>query len=132
MNMALPEYQELRRKLGKQLRSPQQLNSFFAADCEIVKIAAKKFITTSMDAIGEEIAIGLYQDVETWAWMTVMNSVSDLAASGSAALGISISTEWALVPRPNSSGGFSLPFIGPVSRRRFRFWAVIRVMQKIM
>lgn len=95
MNMALPEYQELRRKLGKQLRSPQQLNSFFAADCEIIKVAAKKFITTSLDAIGEEIAIGLYQDVETWAWMTVMNSVSDLAASGSAALGISISTEWA-------------------------------------
>ncbi len=91
----LREYKNLKKILGTQIRSKNQCNRLFESDCEIVKVGPKNFITTSTDSIGEEITIGLYKEVETWAWMTVMSSVSDLCASGSKPLGLTISTQWA-------------------------------------
>lgn len=91
----IKEQIELKKILGSQLRSAKQLNGFFEADCEIVKLGPKNFLVTSMDSLGEEMSIGLYKDVETWAWMTVMSSVSDLAASGASAIGMTLSTQWA-------------------------------------
>lgn len=89
------EYSELKKLLGPQVRSRKQVNDLFEADCEIVHVGPRNFITTSTDSIGEEITIGLYREVETWAWLTVMSSVSDLAASGSSPLGLTLSTQWA-------------------------------------
>jgi thiamine monophosphate kinase len=90
----LKEMTDLKFAMGTQLRSSQQLNHFYHADCEILKLDSKNYLTTSCDSIGEEITIGLYRHVQTWAWLTVMNSVSDLAASGSKALGLTLSTQW--------------------------------------
>lgn len=89
------ELTELKKTLGSQLRSSQQTNGLFESDCEIVKLAAKNFLVTSMDSLGEEITIGLYKELKTWAWMTVMSSVSDLAASGASPIGLTLSTQWA-------------------------------------
>lgn len=89
------EFLHLKNALGSQLRSPKQINKLFESDCEIVQLGPKNFITTSMDSIGEEISVGLYKKISTWAWITVMSSVSDLAASGSTPLGLTLSTQWA-------------------------------------
>ena len=91
----LREYSELKMTLGAQIRSPRQINGLFEADCEIVKVGPKNFITTSTDSMGEEITMGLYKDPETWAWLTVASSVSDHCASGAHALGLTLSTQWA-------------------------------------
>lgn len=89
------ELTELKKTLGSQLRSSKQVNGIFESDCEIVKVGPKNFVVTSTDSLGEEITIGLYKDLPTWAWMTVMSSVSDLAASGASALGLTVSAQWA-------------------------------------
>jgi thiamine-monophosphate kinase len=88
------EYTELKKTLGSNLKSPLQVNKLFEADCEILKLAPKKYLTTSIDSISEEIDLGLYREIETWGWMTVMSSVSDLAASGSTPLGLTIAAQW--------------------------------------
>ncbi|MFA6238171.1 MAG: AIR synthase related protein [Bacteriovorax sp.] len=88
------EYMELKKSLGNGLRSPLQVNKLFEADCEILKLSSKNYLATSIDSISEEIDLGLYKEVETWAWMTVMSSVSDLAASGTSPLGLTIAAQW--------------------------------------
>ena len=91
----IKELVELKKLLGSQLKSAKQVNGLFESDCEIIKTGSKNFLVTSMDSLGEEITIGLYKELQTWAWMTVMSSVSDLASSGASALGITLSTQWA-------------------------------------
>lgn len=88
------EYMELKKSLGTGLRSPLQINRLFEADCEILKLAPKRYLATSIDSISEEIDLGLYKEIETWAWMTVMSSVSDIAASGTTPLGLTIASQW--------------------------------------
>jgi thiamin-phosphate kinase len=88
------EYQELKKTLGTKVKSKQQINRLFEADCEILKLSAKNYLSTSIDSISDEIDVGLYKEIETWAWMTVMASVSDLSASGSTPLGLTLSTQW--------------------------------------
>lgn len=90
----LREYTQLKNTLGESLKSPLQVNKLFEADCEILKLAENKYLTTSIDSVGEEIDLGLYKQIETWAWMCVMSSVSDLAASGSTPLGITLAAQW--------------------------------------
>lgn len=88
------EKNALENVLGKQQRHNQQLNSLFAADCEILKLNSKQYLCTSMDSISEEVTIGLYKSPALTAWMSIASSVSDLAASGSNALGLTLSTQW--------------------------------------
>lgn len=88
------EFKELKKSIGNKVKSSRQLNSLFESDCEILKIAGNKFLATSIDSISDEIELGLYKEIETWAWMAIMSSVSDLAASASTPLGITLSTEW--------------------------------------
>lgn len=88
------EYNELKDVLGTKGKNSRQLNKLFQSDCEIIKLSPKKFLATSIDSLSDEIELGLYKNIETWAWLTVMSSVSDLAASGAAPLGLTISTQW--------------------------------------
>lgn len=90
----LPEYFEIKKHLGKQVKSSHQLNRLFDSDCEIIRTSQSGYLTSSIDSVAEEISIGLYKEPETWAWMTVMSSVSDLAASGSTPHGLMLSAQW--------------------------------------
>lgn len=90
----LPEYFEIKKNLGKQLKSSHQLNDLFESDCEIMRTSRSGYLTSSIDSLAEEISIGLYKEPETWAWMTVMSSVSDLAASGSTPHGLMLAAQW--------------------------------------
>jgi thiamine-monophosphate kinase len=88
------EYKDLKSVLGTRSKNSKQLNKLFESDCEILKLGPKRFLATSIDSISDEIELGLYQNIETWAWLTVMSSVSDLAASGASPLGLTVSTQW--------------------------------------
>lgn len=89
----ISEFTELTALLKKFPRSSQQTHKLFEADCEIVKIASG-FLACSVDSIGEEIDIQLYRDPELWGWMTVVSSISDLAASGSQGIGLLLANQW--------------------------------------
>ncbi|OQW48177.1 MAG: hypothetical protein A4S09_13795 [Proteobacteria bacterium SG_bin7] len=91
---SIKEYRDLLILTRKLPRHQQQINNLFEADCEIVKINSKYYFTATTDSIGEEISMGLYTDPETWGWMTVISSVSDLAASGSSCVGLLVSSQW--------------------------------------
>ena len=88
------EHFELSRLLGRLPRSPLQKNQLSSSDVEILKIRKDFYLTSSTDSVADEISSGLYEDPSTWAWLTIMSSVSDLAASGSKALGLLLSTQW--------------------------------------
>lgn len=89
----IKEYQELLPLLRQMPRSSMQTNQLFEADCEILKLGTQ-YLAVSTDSIGEEIDLSIYQDPYMWGWMTVVNSISDLAASATSPLGILISNQW--------------------------------------
>lgn len=89
------ERRELRRILGEMPRSPKQTNGLFEADAEILRLGPREWLVSSTDSIGEEVTLKLYREPETWGWMSVMSSVSDLAATGTSALGLLLSAQWA-------------------------------------
>jgi len=74
-------------------RSPRQLNSLQGTDAEIVEWPdhGARQLAVSTDSIIEEISSGLYDDPYLVGWMTVMASLSDLAAVGSVPIGLLIS-----------------------------------------
>lgn len=90
----LRERRELKALLRSMPRSPLQRNGFFESDAEILRWDAAHDLVATTDALSEEIAIGLYRDPFTWGWLCVMNSVSDLAATGADGLGALLSCEW--------------------------------------
>ena len=90
---SLREFKEVFQITKNSPRSKKQINKIFESDCEILKFN-NKYFCSSTDAIGEEISIELYKDPFLWGWMTVMSSISDLAASGAKPLGLLISTQW--------------------------------------
>src|SRR4051812_8530390 len=89
------EYKNLNDVLGRPPRSPHQLNAPFESDCEIFKVAGG-YQGCSTDMVSEEILLGLYQRPETWAWIAVMTSVSDLAASALKPQGLTMACQWAV------------------------------------
>ncbi len=74
-------------------RSPLQINQLHGTDAELLSVphAGEFSIAVTVDTIAEEIAAGLYEDPYLIGWMTVMASMSDLAAVGADPLGIIIS-----------------------------------------
>lgn len=62
-------------------RSNGQMNSPFHSDSEVLKLP-EGFLGVSVDAVSEEIDLGLILDPTTLGWMTVTASVSDLSAIG--------------------------------------------------
>ena len=89
------EYQDLQKLYHHSPKNLHQLNHFNSGDTEIVKLKEDLFLTSSTDSIAIEIHSKLYRDPETWGYMAVANSVSDLAASGTKPIGILISAQWA-------------------------------------
>ncbi len=71
-------------------RSPDQFNQIMESDAELVPVAGcdGKVLAITTDSIVEEIAAGLYDDPYIIGWMTVMASISDLAAVGAEPLGV--------------------------------------------
>jgi len=72
------------------VRAPDQLNSLLESDAELIPIPQcdGKVLAVTADSIVEEIATGLYEDPYLIGWMTVVSSLSDLAAVGARPLGI--------------------------------------------
>ena len=64
------------------------------ADCEIIQLQKNRFLSISTDSIAIEIHSGLYRDPETWGYLAVANSASDLATTGAKPLGMLISAQW--------------------------------------
>lgn len=91
---SLRERAQLKQLLKDTPRSPKQLNKLFTSDVEILKTPSG-YLAISTDSLSQEIAIQLYRSHFLQGWMAVMNSVSDLAASGTEPLGLVMSTEWA-------------------------------------
>jgi len=86
------------------------MNGLFLADCEILK-RKNSYLCSSTDSLAEEIDIKLYRDPFTWGWMTVMSSVSDLAASGASPLGFLMANQWAYQTQ---------------QKTKLRFWTGVR------
>lgn len=88
------EYTELSHLLQNPLRSPRQLNSLFTADVEILKLKRNFYFAITTDSISDEISWNLYRSPETWGWMTVIASISDMAASATIPSGVVINSLW--------------------------------------
>lgn len=75
-------------------RAPIQVNRSHETDAELIEIQGNPdvYLAATIDTVAEEIAVGLYQDPYTMGWVTVMASLSDLAAVGARPLGLVIST----------------------------------------
>lgn len=69
-------------------RSPIQANKLLESDAEIISLKDGTFLAITLDGIVEEIHTGLYKDSYLLGWMTVMASISDLAAVGASPLGL--------------------------------------------
>ena len=70
------------------IRSPDQKNELLGSDAEIIRLKDGTYLAVTVDSIVEEIAVGLYSNPYLIGWMTVMASISDLAAVGAKPLGI--------------------------------------------
>jgi thiamine-monophosphate kinase len=85
-------------------RSPNQINHIHQSDAELLSIPGDEqhCLATTVDTIVEEITLGLYRDPYTMGWVTVMASLSDLAAVGADPLGLLI----AVSMRPGCDSDF--------------------------
>ncbi|MEW6607884.1 MAG: thiamine-phosphate kinase [bacterium] len=76
------------------LPAPYQANKPHQSDAELIELPQdpQHYLAVTIDTVAEEISLGLYQEATTMGWVTVMASLSDLAAVGANPLGIVIST----------------------------------------
>lgn len=88
------EYQGLKQLYKQSPRNPRQINSFNTSDTEIIQIRKDLFLVSSTDSLAVEIHSGLYKSADTWGYLSVVNSISDLAASGAKPIGVLVSTQW--------------------------------------
>jgi len=74
-------------------RAPDQINAPRESDAELVPLPgdANACLAITIDTVAEEIRAGLYQDPYTMGWVTIMASLSDLAAVGAEPVGVVIS-----------------------------------------
>lgn len=74
-------------------RSPEQANATHESDAELVALPGlpDHYLAITVDTVAEEIQRGLYRDPYTMGWITVMASLSDLAAVGAEPLGVVVS-----------------------------------------
>jgi len=80
-----------------------QVNKPHESDAELVEMGdGSSLLAVTIDTVSEEIAQGLYRDPFTMGWVTVMASLSDLAAVGARPLGLVISVSL----EPDREGSF--------------------------
>jgi thiamine-monophosphate kinase len=74
-------------------RSPAQANAPHESDAELIEVPGlpERYLAITIDTVSEEILAGLYREPYTMGWVTVMASLSDLAAVGADALGLVVS-----------------------------------------
>jgi thiamine-monophosphate kinase len=74
-------------------RAPRQANAPHESDAELIEIPddPDRYLAITIDTVAEEIRTRLYRDPATMGWVTVMASMSDLAAVGADPLGLVIS-----------------------------------------
>jgi thiamine-monophosphate kinase len=79
---------------GRFRRASAQINKTHEADAEIYADPAfpDHYLAVTIDTVDEEIASGIYRDPFTMGWVSIMASLSDLAATGAVPLGLVIST----------------------------------------
>ncbi len=72
------------------IRCPKQINRPHESDAELIEIPGNDsdLFAVTIDTVSEEINQKLYQNPFTMGWITVMASLSDLAAVGADPLGI--------------------------------------------
>lgn len=87
------EYELIKSLVGNFKRCPSQLNELFEADAEIVRIGDTT-IAITIDAMVDEIDLGIYTDPYEIGYISVMASVADLVASGAKLIGVLVSVEW--------------------------------------
>ena len=85
---AIIENRLINQLTSKSRRSPMQFHRVHEADAEIVSLAHDFHLAITCDSIVEEIVSGLYSDPFLVGWMTVMSSLSDLAAVGADPIGV--------------------------------------------
>ncbi|UCG43108.1 MAG: thiamine-monophosphate kinase [candidate division WOR-3 bacterium] len=70
-----------------------KVNKPHETDAEILEVQTcpDHYLALTVDTVAEEIAEGLYRDPFTMGWVTVMASLSDLAAVGAEPLGLAVS-----------------------------------------
>lgn len=74
-------------------RARKQANAPHEADAELIELAQApdQLLAITIDTVAEEITAGLYRDPFTMGWVTVMASLSDLAAVGADPIGVVVS-----------------------------------------
>jgi thiamine-monophosphate kinase len=69
-------------------RSPLQLGALHETDAELVDIGDGRLLAMTVDAVVEEVRVGLYRAPRTVGRIAAVSSLSDLAAVGADALGL--------------------------------------------
>jgi thiamine-monophosphate kinase len=91
-------------------KSPKQLTFPFESDAEVIKIGPH-YLSISQDTVCEEIDLGLIRNPSTLGWLTVISSLSDLAATG-----IKTDATSVVLGRPSSlSRDFETEFLAGVN-----------------
>lgn len=74
-------------------RSPAQANAPHESDAELIEVHGlpEHYLAITIDTVSEEILAGLYREPYTMGWVTVMASLSDLAAVGADPIGLVVS-----------------------------------------
>ncbi len=86
-------------------RAPGQVNAPHESDAELIELPGDpgNLLAITIDTVAEEILTGLYQEPYTMGWVSVMASLSDLAAVGADPLGMVVSVS----APPGKDSGFA-------------------------
>lgn len=105
------ELEDLRAWLGEPPRHPHQTHGIDQSDAEVVRLADGLFIALSVDAIAEELALGLYDDPFTVGWVSAVAGLADIAAVGANPVGVLLAAVytpgWSLEARARVGAGFA-------------------------
>jgi thiamine-monophosphate kinase len=69
-------------------RAPQQIGGLQETDAELIELGDGRLLALTVDAVVEEVSVGLYRDPRTVGRIAAASSLSDLAAVGADAIGV--------------------------------------------
>lgn len=92
--MTVGELTQLRSWLGTPPRHPQQTHGVYESDAEVVRLGDGSYLVASVDALEQEISLGLYREPYTIGWVAAVNGLSDIAAVGAEPIGVLLSAVW--------------------------------------